>query len=287
MLYIGFSSLDSTPKSPRLQGRSKSIAVDHKSSEKHLLQLKRTTRSPSLSILPEVTSKCLTFPPKQGSSDCLTNTLLCDENMDGVSAPGSSVNSPEKEDCLVVDEKKSSSKSVPSEKSNSKNEESEKGKTLVKLSKDLSSESCPDSCELTPPASPSPKRFKNCDEDSDESMSSVLKVPIQKLFQLQSGRINDDIYLSDPFKHISWNEGIGTLKNSTIHFKINEYGMHELMSNEEYYRCMKFKLDQDLLEPIGARTIKKKRKALSEKLLECKVCNFYIISRLGRCKYFF
>lgn len=265
-----------------MQSRSKSMAVDNKPSNKHLLQLKRT-RSPSLSILPEFTknsktvlkklelsSKCVTPPPKQASSESLTNTLLCDENMDGVSAPGSSVNSPEKEDCLVVDEKNPSEIVPSSEKeSMSKNDESEKEKTPVKQNKDRSSESCPGSCELTPPASPSPKRFKNCDEDSDESMSSVLKVPIQKLFQLQSGRINDDIYLSDPFKHISWNEGIGTLKNSTIHFKINEYGMHELMSNEEYYRCIKFKLDQDLVEPVGSR--KKKRKAQSGKPLECKV----------------
>lgn len=121
--------------------------------------------------------------------------------------------------------------------------------------------------------SPEPKRIKYSDEEEDEGIADVLKVPVSKLFELSSDQSGDDIYIGDPFRCIQWENGIGSLRNGSVHFKINEFGIYELMSNDEYYQCKRMKLDKDLEEPIGDRKDKKKKMLPRSFQYECTVCH--------------
>lgn len=266
-------------------------------------------RSPSLSsILPEFTkqSKQLikqlekeearrrsntpdqSVEERDRTTENLLNTLLCDENMDNVSGTGSNESSPGKDvenegkDLSPQDEDKENSDCNNGNENDSKSDDVKEVSNDEKSDDDENSdvEICgfpaPDMMQITPPASPATpgnrKRRRNSDEDSEEGVPSVLKVPVHKLFKLQSSRITDDIHLSDPFRHIKWKDGIGSLKDSTIHFKVNQLGVYELMSNEEYYRLLKHKPDPELLDPITARETRK-RKVTRDGVYKCVVCH--------------
>uniref|UniRef100_A0A336LZS9 CSON008720 protein n=1 Tax=Culicoides sonorensis TaxID=179676 RepID=A0A336LZS9_CULSO len=283
-------------KSPRMQGRSKSAVVEPIAAKRRSKSIsKNIVRSPSLSsILPDFTKQSKKIIEEIEKNESLEetlleksretpensmNNLLCDENMDNVSG------STETSTAEKLDADKENSESNKNGNEIDGFEQIKKFKISKENSTDNKSDENSDveicgfpeaDDQLTPPASPvstvGRKRRRNSDEESEIGVPNVLKVPVHKLFKVQSGRINDDISLSDPFRHIKWNDGIGSLKNSTIHFKVNELGVYELMTNDEYYRLMKHKPDANLTDPIAKRQ-NRKRKVGKTQLYKCMVCN--------------
>ncbi|XP_063706087.1 lethal(3)malignant brain tumor-like protein 1 [Culicoides brevitarsis] len=289
-------SADKINKSPRLKARSKSTAID----QTRRIVPGRMNRSPSLSsILPEFTkqSKSLIKEIEQNEarrSSSLTpenaestlDTLLCDENMDNVSGTASNESSPTKASDISQPTNEDDKENLHCKNGNEpKPEETDD----FDVEKDTSNENDensdvevvgfpdPDWSQMTPPESPAASRAKKrraSNDESEDDVPKVLRVPVHKLFKYQSDRITDDIHLSDPFRHITWKDGIGSLEDSTIHFKVNQLGVYEVMTNEEYYALKRHKPDQELLEPVGSRDAsKRKRKSgVREVLYKCMVC---------------
>lgn len=114
------------------------------------------------------------------------------------------------------------------------------------------------------------RKYADDENSSDEGVvADVLHVPVANLFEY--GAEPDDIYLTDPFRYIKWKEGIGRLRNGSVHFKINEYGVYEVMSNEEYYHCKRNRGDRALEMSIGLRESRKMRPA-NDSIYVCKTC---------------
>lgn len=223
-------------------------------------------------------------PDQEQNTENLVETLLCDENMD-VSGTGSNESSPEKERQMDDDSQDNEKENSDSNNGGNDNDSKYDGDIMKDMlndeksnndeSSDVEVVGFPDSdlSERTPQENAAPMRKKRrlSNDESEEDVPSVLKVPVHKLFKYQSDRITDDIHLSDPFRHIKWKDGIGSLEESTIHFKVNQLGVYEVMSNEEYYSLIKHKPDKDLIDPIGTRE-KRKRKKTKEVMYKCAVC---------------
>lgn len=286
-----------------MKGRSKSTVIDPPFINRPVSAPLRMNRSPSLSsILPEFTKQSKQLikqlekkeearrksqtPEQEQTTENLLNTLLCDENMDNVSGTGSSESSPEKEgQTRDKDNDKENSTYNNGINENDLKYDGENTKDVSNDGKSINNDNNdensdvevvfpdPDWTQMTPPESPagSRKRRRMSNEESEEDIPSVLKVPVHKLFKHQSDRITDDIYLSDPFRHIKWKDGIGSLEDSTIHFKVNQLGVYEVMSNEEYYSLIKHNSDKDLTDPIGSRE-KRKKKAVKD-VYKCVICH--------------
>ncbi|XP_058458714.1 lethal(3)malignant brain tumor-like protein 3 isoform X2 [Malaya genurostris] len=79
---------------------------------------------------------------------------------------------------------------------------------------------------------------------------------------------------SDLFK---WDDGIGYMRNSYLHFQFNQFGLVEPMEPKEYSKHVKTNVYESLKEPISSRTTFKtnrdKRKMLPEEIsYRCRCC---------------
>ncbi|XP_055625612.1 lethal(3)malignant brain tumor-like protein 3 isoform X2 [Toxorhynchites rutilus septentrionalis] len=87
----------------------------------------------------------------------------------------------------------------------------------------------------------------------------------------------DADYGSTPSDLIKWDDGIGYIRSSYLHFQFNQFGLVEPMESKEYLNHVKTNVYDSLKEPISARASGKparnKRKMLaSESSYRCRGC---------------
>ncbi|XP_055602714.1 lethal(3)malignant brain tumor-like protein 3 isoform X2 [Uranotaenia lowii] len=85
-------------------------------------------------------------------------------------------------------------------------------------------------------------------------------------------------YGSTPSDLIKWDDGIGYIRGSFLHFQFNQFGLVEPMENKEYLSHVKTNVYESLKDPLGKRTVaaktnKKKRKVEPSELnYKCRGC---------------
>ncbi|XP_065074036.1 lethal(3)malignant brain tumor-like protein 3 isoform X2 [Ochlerotatus camptorhynchus] len=82
---------------------------------------------------------------------------------------------------------------------------------------------------------------------------------------------------STPSDLIKWNDGIGYMRNSYLHFQFNQFGLVEPMEIKEYLKHVNTNVYETLKDPVASRTAvkaaRKKRKTLNtDGSYHCKGC---------------
>lgn len=115
-------------------------------------------------------------------------------------------------------------------------------------------------------------------EDREEELCiEVLKTKQRRESKRKNKPImkkNTNETLDDPIKNLLWKDGIGTLDDTNLHFRKNEFGIYDLLSEMEYDALTTGRKDSKYYTPLAKRTEIQvvKQSTSSEDLYECYTC---------------
>lgn len=123
------------------------------------------------------------------------------------------------------------------------------------------------------------KQHLKVKEDKEEAMCIQVLKPkhyrdIKRKPKVGVKKFTKD-FIDNPMKNLMWKNGIGTLDNTNLHFKKNEFGLFDLLSDLEYDALITGRKDSKYYTPLAKRVeiqnnVKKSTSA--DDLYECYTC---------------
>jgi mbt repeat len=102
-----------------------------------------------------------------------------------------------------------------------------------------------------------------------DTFRRVVRMRPKLLPTLRGSSINDEQLINDPANLIQWNDGIGFLKESRLHFQFNEFGLIEILDDDEYKRLQGGTTINKLYEiPLEKRPIDQHVPTIKKEILD-------------------